>query len=824
MTLPVETNEALVLAETHNQAYFLDLFDRILPSDYLEPLKSPGPGYEVFQALAALGERISQAVARFSVGNFIGTAAGGQKAQANVLFSRPTFTAGTVVVQANTIVTTSQGDRRFVLLADVSFGATDLGPLTGLVEAIAFGYEYNVRGERTAADGELLPGEIDTIHSLYEDPPYGDPTIVVHQVEDASGGQAEMLDQLGIDRGLLRSPAEADDPYRTRIITLPDTVSPDAIRRALDAMLDPLGIPYELIETFEITYQTCYDAPPYPIAANPNYDPNLFCYDDPRRGAHFDDVWLDDVEYRGAFVVVVPLIGAVADYGMAYDDTAMTPADLVTPGLIGGRRAVSAYDAPLTLTPIELVGAYDGTDLGAATIWKGVYDLLQKIKAAGVAAVLEQYSPVIAPTITGIDSFADPYALVAFDHFPTGNPPNGDTITLNGTGFLTVYQVDFLRTAGTNAQADAIDVAFTIISDTSIEVTALAIYTAYEAAGGLWPSEPGGPASFPIGPWKPRVTNPGGPVTAPETLNASLTEVAGPTLTWTEYSLPIFAWILMSNGSRLVAAGDGEICYSDDGGLTWTLVTGTPVYAWYSGLFDGVNFVLVGSGKCVTSPTGDIGSWTERTTGITTGNLSGLASDGSKLITCDGAGNVIASTDHGETWSALYPIVSPAESFQVMVYDGTNWIALGVGLTGPGSVCATSPTGGAGTWTARTIPSVGPELGWFLYFATGTPGVVVAGSDPLGYPNQSIVSTDHGETWSAVHDMGLLLPNSLVWTDTEYVAIGSDVTGSGRSSSSPNGTTWTPEGGTTDTMYWVVKFGDTLVSVGNHFSAVASLI
>lgn len=305
MPLPTETNGGLVLAEAKDQAYFLALFDRIFPSDYLEPLKSPGPGYEIFEALAAVGARLSLAIARLKVGNFISSADGGQYAQANVLFLRPAFTAGAVTIKAGTLVTTSVGDRTFALLSDVLFGATDLGPLPGTVQAISLGYEYNVRGQRVAASGLVLPGEIDTISKLIEDPSFGDPTITISQVDDATGGQAAMLDQLGIDRGMGRVEFETDASYRPRIASIPDTVSPGAVRRAVNAILQPLGLSFQFIEIWDLAYQTCFDAPSAVIPGS-TFDPNLFCYDDPRAATPFRNRYLDEVEARGTFIVVVP--------------------------------------------------------------------------------------------------------------------------------------------------------------------------------------------------------------------------------------------------------------------------------------------------------------------------------------------------------------------------------------------------------------------------------------------------------------------------------------------------------------------------------------
>jgi len=52
--------------------HFLDLFEELLPEDYFGPMRDNAEaGYEVFQALAEIGARLSTAVFRFERGSFI---------------------------------------------------------------------------------------------------------------------------------------------------------------------------------------------------------------------------------------------------------------------------------------------------------------------------------------------------------------------------------------------------------------------------------------------------------------------------------------------------------------------------------------------------------------------------------------------------------------------------------------------------------------------------------------------------------------------------------------------------------------------------------
>lgn len=357
------------------------MFDRILPPSYLDPLRSVGPGYEVFQALAELGERISLAVGRLECAQFITLAQGGQRARVPVEFFRPALT-GSVTIKVGTIVRTSVGGRQFSLVEDVVFGPADL-VVPGTVEAIADGYEWNVVGPATTAGGESIPGEIDVVELPLQDPPFGDPSILVRQTGDPTQeGRAAALDGLGADRDLRRNPGEGDVRYAARVRSLPDTVTPDAIVRQLHKILDPLGLAFDFIETFELRYQTCYDAPDAPIAGSP-FAPNTFTYDDPRPEFPFFNRWLDVEDQHGAFVVVVQDPLPIEEHAMVYDDPGAVLADFAG-------RAHSAYDVdPVGLNPAVIEGAYDGTDVGQAALFLNLSNLLEEIKAGGVKVALE---------------------------------------------------------------------------------------------------------------------------------------------------------------------------------------------------------------------------------------------------------------------------------------------------------------------------------------------------------------------------------------------------------------------------------------------------
>jgi len=372
------------LFAAYDQAYFLDLFGHLYPDWYIEPLKSPGPGYELIQAYSKVGERLGLAANRVDDCAYILSAPLGTKARVELTLSRPNAAAGQVIVLKGSVFATSVGDYRFATIADVVFGAGDLGPYTVTAEAEAVGYEYNVRGERTTATNIILPGEIDAPYSLLEDPPYppiGLPNIAVRQIPDAMGGAPAALEEHGRDRGLPYSTGETQAQYAARIRQASDTVSPDAIRRVIAAAFDPLGLSPTVIETWEPAYQTCYDW--YDGVPNP-----IFAYDDPRPEppGRYWNRWLDEIDYRGAFFVVVPNLAPMAEYGLCYDDPGVAPADFTN---TLGARAESAYDVPILMPTGILIGCYDGVDIKKAALFAGLLNTLRSIKAGGIFATVE---------------------------------------------------------------------------------------------------------------------------------------------------------------------------------------------------------------------------------------------------------------------------------------------------------------------------------------------------------------------------------------------------------------------------------------------------
>lgn len=401
-------------AVAFDQAHFLGVIESIVAPEWLRPLRNhsgDGSGYELLQASAKVGERVSLAIQRLERDAFELFAPGPAKARGTVEFLRETDTAGALRVLAGTLVKTSRHGRTFVTLQDAVFGASDLGPVGVDAEATDYGYQYNVTGRVVTPSGEVLPGEIDTIDTMFQADSAGvadfiDPSITVQQVVNFDGGCDPALDGLGQDRGIVRGVGEPDETYRSRVMNLPDGVTPAAIRRALDRLAAAWGVAYQLVEVGDEDYQTAYDYPSQ-NAGTPTYlspypselvaHDNRFSYDDPEpiEVGSYADLWFDDVEARGAFFVAISFPAPIADEGMAYDGTDEAPAESETlNGTTPGFFSISAYDLPADLPPeAGRAGAYDIGDPGLQGFLQAWWDTLNAIKAGGIIVGLALVPP-----------------------------------------------------------------------------------------------------------------------------------------------------------------------------------------------------------------------------------------------------------------------------------------------------------------------------------------------------------------------------------------------------------------------------------------------
>lgn len=107
------------------------------------------------------------------------------------------------------------------------------------------------------------------------------------------------------------------------------------------------------------------------------------------------------------------------------------------------------------------------------------------------------------------------------------------------------------------------------------------------------------------------------------------------------------------NGNWIVLSAAGNIGYkATASGTTLTQVSSViGAVALRVGLWSGTKWIAAGdSGKLCNSSS--IGTWTSRTTGLS-GNITGIANNGSVIMVVTDIGEIARSTDDGDTWTVL---------------------------------------------------------------------------------------------------------------------------------------------------------------------------
>lgn len=368
----------------HDQAYFLRVSDQTLEEDYVKGLQA-GEGYEILQAQAKIFARVSQAVRNNADGVLVAYARGPSLAEGTVEFYR-TATGAAFTVSAGTIVTAS-GGRFFRTIEPGVFGGSDLGPVAVRVRAVFQDYQHNVLGQTVTSSSHTINGEIDSILVLIEDPPLAETNLRVRQITDLSGGRSAQLDLLARQEGLQRRNQETDESLAYRTRNLPDNITPAAIERQVQTLIEPYGIRYEFIESWDPSFQSAYD-----MQEGEPYS-NVFTYDD-KRERYFRAInwYADDVEQWGTFYVNIGKCEPIADYGGMYDDEAANSGHLYSP-TSHGSRAASAYDLPdmSTVGDGTTLGlGYDCRDVAHDALMDSIAEMMQTHRAAGITAGLQQ--------------------------------------------------------------------------------------------------------------------------------------------------------------------------------------------------------------------------------------------------------------------------------------------------------------------------------------------------------------------------------------------------------------------------------------------------
>jgi hypothetical protein len=242
---------------------------RILPSHVTDGWT--GGGSATYAAYSRQFERLAQRVAEYAESALILQATGEARAVGLVQLNRDDTTER-VGWKAGQVFCQTRWGIRYEAVEDVEFGV-GVATLTDVpARAELSGFDANVDA-RDIARWALPTGadrkeQIDWLSGVTEsakdtflaevdlgfDWRQLDPTLDaawVHATTAFVGGALATLDVLGNERGLPRLEGEGDVAYRRRIRTLPDVLTPGAIRRAVADYLAGTGATFELLEPWE---------------------------------------------------------------------------------------------------------------------------------------------------------------------------------------------------------------------------------------------------------------------------------------------------------------------------------------------------------------------------------------------------------------------------------------------------------------------------------------------------------------------------------------------------------------------------------------------
>lgn len=267
------------------------------------------------------------------------------------------------------------------------------------------------------------------------------------------------------------------------------------------------------------------------------------------------------------------------------------------------------------------------------------------------------------------------------------------------------------------------------------------------------------------------------------------------------------------SGTQLLAvsrggAGMGGMIITSPDGETWTLRSQGTEYDLRAVTWTGDQYVAVGAGykpgeiawgAAYTSPDGKV--WTSRSI-PNRDALLGIARAPGMLVTVGEFGNILNSTDGGNTWNSATSGVT--DHLYDVTWTGSQYVAVGGGTGAGPSLVVTSPDGI--NWTPRTLPV---EVNFPLQSVAWSGSRLVVG----GWNGKMLTSPD-GISWT-LHSTTLPYEifTHIVWTGSQFVAVGK----AGSIQTSADGITWTvrvsPDA-KSDAYYGLTWTGSQLVAVG----------
>lgn len=186
----------------------------------------------------------------------------------------------------------------------------------------------------------------------------------IEAVQSISGGRDNDLYLLGRDRGMYQQPAETDDAFRKRVTRLPDSVSPNAVKRVVNQALAPYHVRGDAIDPGSGLSGMFMDVP------STSAPDNAGAFDFYGTGdVEPTDPWILALSVYEAFgfgLVLVPPLG-FGDFG-AFCDEGPSHFDEVS----------GTFSGP------SFYGWMDGYPVEEAAVYSAIYDTVRAILGWGI--------------------------------------------------------------------------------------------------------------------------------------------------------------------------------------------------------------------------------------------------------------------------------------------------------------------------------------------------------------------------------------------------------------------------------------------------------
>lgn len=298
--------------------------------------------------------------------------------------------------------------------------------------------------------------------------------------------------------------------------------------------------------------------------------------------------------------------------------------------------------------------------------------------------------------------------------------------------------------------------------------------------------------------------------------------------TWTVRNSPsayLFNSVAYGNGT-FVAVGAGKTIVSSGNGVSWTTQTGSDAnfFAGNSITWDGNQFIMVGDSSnltthaplIATSPDGV--TWTRRswTHGSTT-QLTDVSGNTNRLTAVGLGATMITSTDHGATWSTESVPANAVTDLYGVTDNGSTRIAVGRNDASQGVVLINTGSGWSKVNSYSTF--IPKDVIW-----TGSQFVAVGASSVNYGANAVVMYSSDGTNWTQVNLPTTAAPagyvlRDVVWTGTTLHAVGDDSNKSRVIVSSVNAIDWTQahqstNGSGNGSLEGIAASGSVVVTVG----------